>query len=446
MKKYIQFHYVKLVSLLFLPVILIVFISMDLFTPQWNSGISILKKVRAGNTVSYSKNNNGYLYIVSGRDENDAILKTVQRYDVNNNFWDTLNPHPTGLLGAATAVLKDSLYLIGGVVNPPGSGQVTVYKFSISQNVWTTVANCPAALADAKAVSYQDSLIYTAGGIGGPNGGNVYVYNSNSDSWRTATSFPSSGRRNFGGFAISGDTLVYMCGTTAFGSASYFDSVYVGVISQNDRSVINWTRGANFPGQTRTFFDACSWGSNGIIMTGGSTDNTFNTPSNECYSFSPGRNQWTRLPDKPTPWLTGQSGSVKLNNNIWKLICASGYSSGYLSQTEILTDTLNTVGITNISSHNPGNYFLSQNYPNPFNPATKINYELGVTNYVSIIVYDVLGNEIESLVNQKQNAGRYEVEFDGSNLTSGVYFYKLVTGSLRGAKDYSAVKRMVLIK
>ncbi len=88
----------------------------------------------------------------------------------------------------------------------------------------------------------------------------------------------------------------------------------------------------------------------------------------------------------------------------------------------------------------PLQFNLSQNYPNPFNPKTKINYELRFANYVSIIVYDVLGKEVGSLVNQKQNAGRYEIEFDGSNFSSGVYFYKLTTD------DFTSVKRMILLK
>jgi N-acetylneuraminic acid mutarotase len=155
-----------------------VFYSFDSFVPLWSAADNILKPVRAGNTASYSKNNNGWLLIVSGRDENDAILKTVQRYNVNSNSWDTLNPHPTGLLGAAATVLKDSLYIIGGVVNPPGAGENLVYKLNINQNVWSTVANFPVSIVDAKAVSYQDSLIYTAGGFGGPVEQNIYLYNS----------------------------------------------------------------------------------------------------------------------------------------------------------------------------------------------------------------------------------------------------------------------------
>ena len=88
----------------------------------------------------------------------------------------------------------------------------------------------------------------------------------------------------------------------------------------------------------------------------------------------------------------------------------------------------------------PEKFSLSKNYPNPFNPTTKISYELPITNNVSLKVYDVLGNEVGSLVNQKQNAGRYEINFDGSNLSSGVYFYKIQAG------DFTAVKKMMLMK
>lgn len=421
-----------------------VFLSADITffdssVPVWSDGTNILKPVRAGNTASYWKNNEGWLLIVSGRDQNDAILKTVQRYNVNTNIWDTLNPHPTGLLGAATAILKDTLYLVGGVVNPPGAGQDIVYKFNIAQNTWTQAANTPIPIVDAKGVSYQDSLIYTCGGFTNQNAGVVFVYNANSNSWRQATSLPSPGRKNFGGFSITGDTLIYMCGTAGFGSTIFDDSVYVGVISQSDRSVITWTRGANFPGQTRTFFDACTWGNQGIIMTGGSTDNTFNTSSNECYTFSPGRNQWTQLPDKPTSWLTGQSGSVRLQNNIWKLICASGYNNAYLLVNEILTDTLFTVGINN-NSNAVQSFTLHQNYPNPFNPATIINYKLPKSNFVSLKVFDIRGNEVASLVNEKQSAGNYSVNFDGTNFPGGAYFYTLKAG------QHEDTMKMLLIK
>ena len=85
----------------------------------------------------------------------------------------------------------------------------------------------------------------------------------------------------------------------------------------------------------------------------------------------------------------------------------------------------NVLAVNNISSEIPNGFSLSQNFPNPFNPVTKINYELQITNYVSLKVFDILGNEVATIVNEKQNAGTYEVEFDGSNLPSGIYFYSL---------------------
>ena len=98
------------------------------------------------------------------------------------------------------------------------------------------------------------------------------------------------------------------------------------------------------------------------------------------------------------------------------------------------------VGIEIISTEVPDEYKLYQNYPNPFNPTTKINYDLQVTNYVSLKIYDVLGNEIAILVKEKQNAGRYSVNFNGANLSSGIYFYQLESNGI------VLTGRMLLIK
>jgi len=83
---------------------------------------------------------------------------------------------------------------------------------------------------------------------------------------------------------------------------------------------------------------------------------------------------------------------------------------------------------------------LRQNFPNPFNPNTVISYELPFTGFAKLSVYDILGNEVAELVNDKQNAGSYEVKFNGENIASGVYFYKLTAGK------FSETKRMILIK
>ncbi len=103
------------------------------------------------------------------------------------------------------------------------------------------------------------------------------------------------------------------------------------------------------------------------------------------------------------------------------------------------------IGIKKIGKELPHNFSLSQNYPNPFNPTTKIKFNLphpseGGAQAVKIVVFDLLGREVATLVNEQLKPGTYEVEWNGSNFASGVYFYKLTTES------FSNTKRMVLIK
>ncbi|MBT8391571.1 MAG: T9SS type A sorting domain-containing protein, partial [Ignavibacteriaceae bacterium] len=73
----------------------------------------------------------------------------------------------------------------------------------------------------------------------------------------------------------------------------------------------------------------------------------------------------------------------------------------------------------------PTEFSLSQNYPNPFNPTTNIKYQIPESGFTSLKVYDALGNEVATLVNEELLAGKYEIEFDGNELTSGIYFYQL---------------------
>jgi len=78
--------------------------------------------------------------------------------------------------------------------------------------------------------------------------------------------------------------------------------------------------------------------------------------------------------------------------------------------------------------HFPENLSLNQNFPNPFNPLTTISYQLPTKNFVTLKVYDLLGNEVATLVNEEKPAGRYETSFNSQQLPSGIYFYQLKSG------------------
>ncbi len=102
--------------------------------------------------------------------------------------------------------------------------------------------------------------------------------------------------------------------------------------------------------------------------------------------------------------------------------------------------TGNNIGITMLSFETPSAFRLEQNYPNPFNPATQIKFDVPRAGNVRIAIYDMLGREVELLVNGKMEAGKYNADWNASGFASGVYFYKLEAG------DYSAVRKMILIK
>lgn len=100
------------------------------------------------------------------------------------------------------------------------------------------------------------------------------------------------------------------------------------------------------------------------------------------------------------------------------------------------------VSVVDVPNENisPASFNLSQNYPNPFNPATKITYSIPNESQVNLKIYDVMGREVAVLVNGRQQAGTYEVNFNAASLASGTYFYKLTAG------DFVSVKKMILLK
>ena len=129
-------------------------------------------------------------------------------------------------------------------------------------------------------------------------------------------------------------------------------------------------------------------------------------------------------------WYAKGIGKVRYDEvYIW------GGVSNLLDNYTVLTGIYENFNeIKNIDFH------LSQNYPNPFNPTTVISYQLPVISKVQLKVYDVLGREVATLVDEEKPAGSYEVEFNGEGLTSGVYFYHLKAG------DSCLIKKMLLLK
>ena len=156
-----------------------------------------------------------------------------------------------------------------------------------------------------------------------------------------------------------------------------------------------------------------------------------------------------------TGWIVGLNGNIIKTTNsgatwqnditgvtagFWSVHFPST-SAGYAVGAGGMIQKCNpTVGVNMISTELPQEFKLYNSYPNPFNPSTTIKFDIAGLTKVKIAVFDVLGKEIQTLVNDNLKSGKYELQFDATGLSSGMYFYTMEAG------DYKSIKKMVLVK
>ncbi len=167
------------------------------------------------------------------------------------------------------------------------------------------------------------------------------------------------------------------------------------------------------------------------------------------------------------PWITSISPTSRTLPNIIPGAVVSPSSGFTVSVDSTFTDYFNfqvevmsngwtywkdslqiIVGIEEEIYEIPTEFSLSQNFPNPFNPSTKISWQSPIGSWQTLKMYDILGNEIATLVDEYKPAGRYEIEFNAANLPSGVYFYQLKAGdpSTGSGQSFISTKKMILLK
>ena len=177
-----------------------------------------------------------------------------------------------------------------------------------------------------------------------------------------------------------------------------------------------------------------------LITPIGNYDTTLSTqyenPLGGERAFSGNSNGWQQE-------IFDLSGITNLNDNIVisfqfgvdNIVTSRGWFLDNLS-----CDGLGWIPLSVKENNLPTKFSLKQNFPNPFNPKTKIKYEIVKSGFVNLKVFDILGREIKTLVNENKNVGTYEIDFDANNLNSGIYFYKLTTN------NFSEMKKMILVK
>lgn len=355
--------------------------------PWWDVAHSIIHAfdngfIVAGNTESFGAGNKD-MYVVK-LDTSGALLwtRTIGGSNLEEAYSVTRTP--------------DSGYVVAGTTKSFGAGGEDAYFIKLNKSgilQWTRTIGGTGNEDIKSIISTSDGGIIAAGrtnsfGAGVYDGYIVKLDSSGNLQWTKVCG--GTGQDNFLSIIRTIDGNYLAVGQTNSFGAGNWDG-YIVKIDQNGNTC-NAVSGGNIG-------SGGSSGSGGTIGTGGTST---------------------------TPVITQNTGGI-------------------------LTDICVTNGINPISNEVPADFKLYQNYSNPFNPSTKIRFDIPPngkwqTTDVKLIVYDILGREVATLVNEQLKPGTYEVEWDGSNFTSGIYFYRLVTDSYGETKSFTDVKKMVLVK
>ncbi len=341
--------------------------------------------------------------------------------------WTIIDSIPVA--GASTSNFKQIKFSISnpnfGIAYAEGDSAVYIYKTRNGGNTWTrTLGPTITGYNASGGLNVIDSLFFAFGLAGNPPA--IVITTDGGITWNLrSVNLPSVGFDITRGLAFKEDKLTGIAGTS---SSDQF-------ISRTSNGGLNWVNIdigntiINFLGPVMRWIE----GTNICYLTV-----SYSTTSviNGVLKSTNGGLNWTAMTTSGLGFIN--MDTKRIGSNVYGYAITDDPIAPSGQQVLKVTDAI--VGIYQISELVPDGYTLSQNYPNPFNPVTVIRYSLIGNRFATLKIYDILGNEVATLVNEKQNAGTYEVNFDGSNFSSGVYFYTLQTD------NFSETKKMTLIK
>lgn len=288
-------------------------------------------------------------------------------------------------------------------------------------------------------VQVNSDLAWFAGNYDFQNSGDIYAtgihFAKSTNYGINWSTFPSADNVFDGGIDFFDNNNNY--GWTGGGQIS---SPVSGWVHRTTDGGTTWSKRLNtfsYPIRALKFFNQNS----GFICGG----NVF-SEEGAIYSTSDGGSNWSM--DVNTSAEMFSINVVKLNQDSIDLWCvgSTGSSTGFIGKAYKTRIGTLPVGIGNINPDIPNNFVLYQNYPNPFNPSTEIRFRIPENTFVILKVYDILGVEVKTLINERLEKGNHSANFNTTQLSSGIYFYKLEAGSPGEAGSFKETKKMTLIK
>ncbi len=363
-----------------------------------------------------------YIYAHCSNYSTTAPASYLERYSISTDTWSVLSPSPIIKRYAGLAYHNGFLYLVGGLV-PTGGDQTACMKYEIATNTWSSIAPLPEPVSFCKwTTTTVNNYIVLVGSGGGytqyPSNPKVFYYDPSINTW-TYDGDVASERGLALSFYMSSQVKLFYGGGNMGGSSTNYQStcwtgdggfIPVELISFNvsvsSNSVkLNWTTASeknNSHFEIQRSDDGVGYAAIGTVSGSGTTTET------KQYSFidselEPGK-YFYRLKQ------IDYDGSFNFSNVVEAEIDLS-YS-----------------------------FSLEQNYPNPFNPTTTIRFSLPDAGTTILKIYNLLGEEVKTLVNEYKEIGNHSIQFNAGNLSSGIYFYRLQSGS------FYQTKEMILIK
>ena len=356
-------------------------------------------------------NNSIYHFGGSNNWSGTIVYPRVYKFDGSN--WAYQDSIPDDNMWGVTSVLVgDDVYLLGAWRYGPELNR----RYNLNTGDWVYLAESPnTSQTWGITAEVFNGIIY----LFNPDG-ECFAYDIAANSWSNRTFNSATGTRDLSSILYQDE--IYVIG--------WDNSTFYKYTPSSDQ----WTQLSNSPYQV----GACAMGiiNNLIYFVGGNSGGSNYAEYKTILVYDITTNGWSvdlqEISSKRHWMATAEyEGGLYVVGGIDSLANAVDIVEEIVPQ--------GTAGVQQ-ESEIPENYFLKQNYPNPFNPSTKISYSIPEVSFVTLKVYDVLGNEIATLVNGEKPAGNYEVEFKAENNTSGIYFYSLTSGA------FTETKKMILLR
>jgi len=430
----------------------------DPITDTWSPKAPLLQhRIVAASAVYNNK-----LYVFGGNSKSSELqntpLASVEVYDPISDTWENKAPLPFPIYNGCAVLKEGNIYLL---TSPTTESNLLTHllKYSPDADNWDILSENEDIRTDGSLVQFNNLTFYFGG------------LDNSSQSMLTTTYFTVLKPEN----TVPFDTKIKLISATSNGIQI---SVEEPTIIANPGETLSIDLGLetdrNHPGSVAPFIGTTSWGAhdssfwlinsnipNGNIPQSVQKTIIFPTDLDSGYIFF---SVAYEIGGEAVASLTNYTGSPIWNDGVdvadWnekqaRFAIDSGYtytlvSNGgqYWSSTcaaAAIKIVSQPTGVKN-SNLEINSFVLSQNYPNPFNPATTITYALPFESNVKLTVYNTLGQEVKELVKEVKGAGIHKIDFDGSTLSSGVYFYSLTAQSLDGKNNFSSVKKLLLLK